>query len=107
MTANKIEPAELKRLLDKGEKITILDVREPHELNICSIKGTLNIPMAEVPQKLDLLDKNAPLVVMCRSGKRSMSVIGFLQEQGFNNLINLEGGILAWADKVDTTLTKY
>ena len=107
MTASKIEPIELKKLLDKGEKITILDVREPHELNICSINGTLNIPMAEVPQKLDQLNNDLPLVVMCRSGKRSMSVISFLQEHGFSNLINLEGGILAWADTVDTSLTKY
>ena len=107
MTANKIEPTELKKLLDQGEQITILDVREPHELNICSIDGTLNIPMAEVPQKLDQLNKDLPLVVMCRSGKRSMSVISFLQEHGFSNLINLEGGILAWADTVDSSLTKY
>lgn len=107
MTANKIEPIELKKLLDNGDKITVLDVREPHELNICSINGTLNIPMGEIPQKLDQLNKDLPLVVMCRSGKRSMSVIGFLQEQGFANLINLEGGILAWADTVDSSLTKY
>ncbi len=99
--------AELKQMMDSGAEFKLIDVREPHEFEICNLKGEL-IPMNEVPEHLDKIPKDVPVVVHCRSGARSGRIIQYLeQEHGYTNLFNLKGGILAWADEIDTGMPKY
>jgi adenylyltransferase/sulfurtransferase len=98
---------ELKAMMDKKEDFQLIDVREEYEFDICQIGGTL-IPMGEVNENIDKISRDKKVVVHCRSGKRSASVIHMLEQQhGFTNLYNLKGGILAWADEVDHSLAKY
>ena len=97
---------ELKRRRDLGEDLFVLDVREPYEYQIANIGGTL-IPQGEVPQRLAEIDRNREIVVQCRSGGRSQRIAEFLAQQGYPNVKNLAGGILAWADAIDPKITKY
>jgi molybdopterin/thiamine biosynthesis adenylyltransferase/rhodanese-related sulfurtransferase len=97
---------ELKSRLDQGEEIFILDVREPHEYQICNLKGKL-IPLGELPRRVHELDSSREMVVHCRSGKRSADAVQFLQQAGFKKLWNLKGGVLAWSDEVDPSMPKY
>jgi rhodanese-related sulfurtransferase len=97
---------ELKQRRDAGEDIFILDVREPYEYQIANIGGTL-IPMNQVPQRLAEIDRDREIVVQCRSGARSQRVAEFLAAQGYPNVKNLAGGILAWSDQIDPTVQKY
>ncbi|HEY1805381.1 MAG TPA: molybdopterin-synthase adenylyltransferase MoeB [Terracidiphilus sp.] len=97
---------ELKQRLDAGEDIMVLDVREPYEYQIANIGGTL-IPQNEVPRRLSEIDRSREIVVQCRSGARSQRIAEFLAQQGYPNVKNLAGGILAWADQIDPTVTKY
>jgi molybdopterin/thiamine biosynthesis adenylyltransferase/rhodanese-related sulfurtransferase len=101
-----ITATELKRRQDRGEKLFILDVREPHEYQICNLNGKL-IPLGELPRRVNELDSSVEMVVHCRSGKRSADAIHFLQTAGFKKLLNLKGGVLAWADEVDPRMPKY
>jgi adenylyltransferase/sulfurtransferase len=101
-----ITPKDLKARLDHGDDLFILDVREPHEYQICNLKGKL-IPLGELPRRAAELDSSREMVVHCRSGKRSADAIHFLQKAGFKKLLNLKGGVLAWADQVDPTMPKY
>jgi sulfur-carrier protein adenylyltransferase/sulfurtransferase len=89
--------------------MAILDVREPRELEIACLNRIIHIPMGELPQRLSELAqyKDQELVVYCRSGGRSARCIEFLQANGFNKLINLKGGIHAWADLIEPTMQKY
>jgi adenylyltransferase/sulfurtransferase len=100
-------PEELKKRLDRGEAVFILDVRNPEEYQICRIPGSTLVPLPSLPQRVGELDRGRELVVHCKSGMRSAKAIAFLREQGFTKLVNLKGGILAWADKVDPTMPKY
>jgi adenylyltransferase/sulfurtransferase len=97
---------ELKQRRDLGEDLFVLDVREPYEYQIANIGGTL-IPQGEVPQRLAEIDRNREIVVQCRSGSRSQRIAEFLAQQGYPNVKNLAGGILAWADAIDPKITKY
>lgn len=98
---------ELKKMIDSQEDFQLIDVREENEFDICNINGQL-IPMAEIPDNLDKISKEKPVVIHCRSGKRSANVIDYLESNfNYTNLYNLTGGILAWADEIDPTLTKY
>lgn len=97
---------QLKEWLDKGEDVPLIDVREPTEYEIVNIDGKL-IPMNEVEERKDEIPTDKPVVVHCRSGKRSADIIEVLQEEGYENLYNLKGGILAWADEIDPSLPKY
>ncbi len=101
-----ITATELKARQDRGEKLFILDVREPHEYQICNLNGKL-IPLGELPRRVSELDSSVEMVVHCRSGKRSADAIHFLQTAGFKKLWNLKGGVLAWADEVDPRMPKY
>jgi molybdopterin/thiamine biosynthesis adenylyltransferase/rhodanese-related sulfurtransferase len=101
-----IQPEELKAKLDAGEDIFILDVREPHEYQICNLDGYL-IPLGELPQRAHELDSSREIVAHCRSGVRSAKAVTFLQQAGFRKVRNLAGGILAWSDKVDPSVPKY
>ncbi|MGA8705874.1 MAG: rhodanese-like domain-containing protein [Steroidobacteraceae bacterium] len=102
-----IRAVELKRRLDAGEKLTLLDVREPWEVAIARIPGSLNIPLGEVPQRLGELDSRAPLVVMCKVGGRSLRAAQFLAGRGFGDVANLSGGIDAWTQEVDPGVPMY
>ncbi|PYX88738.1 MAG: molybdenum cofactor biosynthesis protein MoeB, partial [Acidobacteria bacterium] len=97
---------ELKRRLDAGEKLFVLDVREPHEYQICNIGGYL-IPLGDLPKRVNELDSSREIVAHCRSGARSAKAVSFLQQSGFKKVHNLAGGILAWADRVDPKMPKY
>jgi sulfur-carrier protein adenylyltransferase/sulfurtransferase len=97
---------ELKRRLDKGEDIFVLDVREPHEYQICNINGYL-IPLGDLPKRVHELDSSREIVAHCRSGARSAKAVDFLRQAGFKKVHNLAGGILAWADRVDPKMPKY
>jgi molybdopterin/thiamine biosynthesis adenylyltransferase/rhodanese-related sulfurtransferase len=101
-----ITATELKARQDRGEKVFILDVREPHEYQICNLNGKL-IPLGELARRVNELDSSVEMVVHCRSGKRSADAIHFLQTAGFKKLWNLKGGVLAWADEVDPRMPKY
>src|SRR5271167_1096912 len=101
-----ITPKELKSRLDEGDDLFILDVREPHEYQICSLNGTL-IPLGELPRRVHELDTSREIVAHCRSGKRSAEAIDFLRKAGFRKIHNLKGGILAWSDEVDPSVPKY
>jgi len=101
-----ITPRDLKARLDRGEDLYILDVREPHEYQICSLHGHL-IPLGELPRRVHELDSSKEIVAHCRSGKRSADAVQFLQKAGFRKIWNLKGGILAWSDEVDPTIPKY
>lgn len=97
---------ELKAMKDKKEDFQLIDVREEYEYDICQIGGEL-IPMGEVAENIDKISKTKKVIIHCRSGKRSASVVQMLEQQGFTNLYNLKGGILAWADEIDQSLAKY
>jgi molybdopterin/thiamine biosynthesis adenylyltransferase/rhodanese-related sulfurtransferase len=101
-----ITATELKARQDRGDKLFILDVREPHEYQICNLNGKL-IPLGELTRRVNELDSSNEMVVYCRSGKRSADAIHFLHTAGFKKLLNLKGGILAWADEVDPRMPKY
>jgi adenylyltransferase/sulfurtransferase len=101
-----ISATELKTRQDRGDNLFVLDVREPHEYQICNLNGTL-IPLGELQRRVNELDSSAEMVVHCRSGKRSADAIRFLQTVGFKKLWNLKGGILAWANEVDPRMPKY
>jgi rhodanese-related sulfurtransferase len=85
----------------------VLDVREPGELEICRIEDAIHIPMSQVPSRLAELPADAPLVVICHHGMRSLRVVNFLHGAGLNNAVNLDGGIDAWAAEIDPTLNRY
>src|SRR5437762_11410507 len=101
-----IQVEELKRRLDAGEDVFVLDVREPHEYQICNIDGYL-IPLGELPKRVHELDSSREIVAHCRSGVRSAKAVDFLRQTGFRKVKNLAGGILAWSDKVDPKMPKY
>jgi len=97
---------ELKQRLDAGEDVFVLDVREPYEYQIANIGAKL-IPQNDVPKRLDEIDRNREIVVHCRSGQRSQRIAEYLVQQGYGNVKNLAGGILAWADEIDPKMQKY
>ena len=101
-----IQPEELKQKLDRGESIFVLDVREPHEYQICNIGGYL-IPLNELPKRVHELDSSREIVAHCKMGGRSAKAVEFLRQAGFTKVRNLTGGISAWADRVDPKMPKY
>src|SRR5271167_2119901 len=96
----------LKARQDRGDDLFILDVREPHEYQICNLNGKL-IPLGEIPRRVHELDTSREIVAHCRSGKRSAEAVDFLRKAGFRKILNLKGGILAWSDQVDPSVPKY
>jgi molybdopterin/thiamine biosynthesis adenylyltransferase/rhodanese-related sulfurtransferase len=97
---------ELKRRLDAGDDIFVLDVREPHEYQICNLGGYL-IPLGDLAKRVSELDPNREIVAHCKMGGRSAKAVALLRQNGFTKVRNLSGGILAWADKIDKTMPKY
>ena len=102
-----IDVTELKEKLDRGDQFVLIDVREPHEYKIASIPGAKLIPLGEFAKHVDEFDKNADIVIHCKSGMRSAKACGILRQAGFAHVRNVVGGILAWSDKVDPSVPKY
>ena len=100
-----VEVLELKKML-KNDEVVLLDVREPYETEICNIKGSLFIPMNEIPQNIEQLDKEKRYAVMCHSGVRSLYVSNYLNSLGYSTL-NVTGGIERWATDVDKSMKRY
>ena len=100
-------PREFVARRDEGEQLVLLDVREDWELAISRLEEALHIPMGDVPARLDELDPGQEIVVLCRSGGRSGQVARFLQHHGYTRVWNLAGGILAWGQQLDPSLTPY
>src|SRR5207248_11801176 len=98
-SGNEIAPEQLKRRIDAGENLFVLDVRNPNEFQICRIPGTVLVPLPELPNRLAEVPRDREVVVHCKSGMRSAKAIEFLRSQGYSKLVNLTGGILAWAEK--------
>jgi adenylyltransferase/sulfurtransferase len=105
--ASEITSVELKQRLDRGDKLTLVDVREPNEYQISRIAGTTLIPLGELPRRYAELNKDDEIVVHCKMGGRSAKAADFLRSVGFKRVLNLKGGILDWIDKVDPTQPKY
>lgn len=104
----RVSATSLKEYLDKCEsQPVLLDIREPWEYKICHIVDSTLIPMKEIPLRIQELDSKQETVVICHHGVRSLKVSNFLLQQGFENIINLDGGINAWAREVDTLLATY
>lgn len=98
---------EVDRLLSLNDPIRLVDVREPYERAICNIKGSLHIPVQQIPENLHKLGTEEKLIFYCKTGGRSAKVCKFLADRGYTNIINLKGGIMAWAQDVDTTIKQY
>lgn len=98
--------SELKKLKDDKADFQLIDVREEHELEICEIGGT-HIAMGEVMENLDKISKDKQVIIHCRSGARSGAICQALEANGFNNVYNLKGGIIAWSTEIDPSITKY
>ena len=97
----------LEEMRKSGEEHTLLDIREEEELAISSIDGAVHIPMNTLPENLDQLTKDHPIVVMCHVGGRSAQVCDWLNSNGFENAVNLEGGISAWSADIDSSVPSY
>jgi rhodanese-related sulfurtransferase len=106
MSIAEITAAEFLARRSRGDSLTLLDVREDWEIAVASVEGTVHIPMAQVPARLSELDRNTDIVVLCRSGRRSLEIAKLLVLHGFQ-AINLAGGILAWSHDVDPTIPTY
>jgi len=103
-----ISPSELRNHLETAEtKPLLLDVREPQEYARCHIEGSRHIPMNDIPSRLAELDPEQEIVVICHHGMRSRMVGDYLSRQGFGNIVNLRGGIDAWAAEVDPGMPRY
>jgi molybdopterin/thiamine biosynthesis adenylyltransferase/rhodanese-related sulfurtransferase/molybdopterin converting factor small subunit len=105
--AGDIDPVDVKKMMDHGDRFLLLDVREPHEYLICSIPGAKLIPLGEIEKRANELDTATEIVAHCKSGVRSAKAVDKLKALGFRKVRNMKGGILAWSDKVDPTVPKY
>ena len=101
-----IEPSELKRRMDATDQLTLLDVREPHEFEICNLGGTL-IPLGELPDRHGELERSASIIVHCKMGGRSAKAVQLLRDAGFTDVSNLKGGITAWSKQIDPSIPTY
>ena len=108
MSVPEISVQELKDLMDRGARPFLLDVRREDEYAIANLNGEL-IPLQELPSRLDELEAHRaePVVVYCRSGARSAQAVAFLQSEGFQNVKNLKGGLLAWSRDIDSSMPTY
>lgn len=106
MNIPEITPAEFVARRDRGDALTLLDVREEWELGVASVPGIVHIPMGQVADRIGELERGKEVIVMCRSGRRSLEVARFLQQNGFR-AVNLAGGILAWSRDLDATIPTY
>jgi sulfur-carrier protein adenylyltransferase/sulfurtransferase len=102
-----IDPVEVKAKIDRGDPFVLIDVREPHEYQICKIPYAKLIPLGDLPKRVSELNSADEIVAHCKSGMRSAKAVDFLKQAGFRKVRNMKGGILAWSDKVDPSVPKY
>ncbi|HKD92179.1 MAG TPA: rhodanese-like domain-containing protein [Terriglobales bacterium] len=102
-----ITPEEVNALRNSGEDFVLLDVREPHEIATARIAGSVNIPMGDITARLQELDPEQHIVVVCHRGIRSANVAAWLQRQGFERVQSMRGGIDRWSREVDTSVPTY
>ena len=102
-----IDPVEVKAKIDRGDRFMLIDVREPHEYQICNIPYAKLIPLGDLAKRVSDLDSAVEIVAHCKSGVRSAKAVEFLKQAGFRKVRNMKGGILAWSDKVDPSVPKY
>ena len=102
-----ISAIEVKQMMDANKPFVLVDVREPHEYEICNIPGAKLIPLGEVPKRMHELNSADQIVVHCRSGVRSAKAVEFLMQAGYRRIHNLSGGVLAWARDVDPSMPSY
>ena len=102
-----ITVAELKNKFDNNDDFMLLDVRNIQEFLFSKINGSIHIPMNEIMSRINELDSNKEIIIQCKSGKRSARVCEYLMTQNFNNVKNLTGGIIAWADEIDNSIQVY
>jgi rhodanese-related sulfurtransferase len=107
MPVPELPPQQLKRRLDAGEPLRLLDVREPWECAIARLPGSVNIPLGEITSRWQELDAESEIIVVCKAGSRSRRVAQFLSAQGFGRVANLSGGIDAWTRDIDPSLPSY
>lgn len=108
MTFREITPTQLHEKLTAGQQLQLLDVREPAEFAICHLKESKLIPLGEIPKRSAEIDPEAEVIVICHHGFRSAQAIQFLSQRfGYTNLINLKGGIHAWAEQIDPEMPVY
>ncbi|MBM3811648.1 MAG: molybdopterin-synthase adenylyltransferase MoeB [Acidimicrobiia bacterium] len=107
VSENEIEVTALKAKMDRGEKFVLVDVREPHEYQICKMPNSVLIPLGDVAKRVNELNSADEIYVHCKSGMRSAKACDFLRQSGFKKVKNVKGGILAWSDKVDPSVPKY
>ena len=102
-----ITAQEVKKMIDEKKPFVLIDVREPHEFQICRIPGSTLVPIRELPKRMHELNSAHETVIYCRSGQRSARAVELLMKAGFQKIHNLKGGILAWSDQVDSSVPKY
>jgi len=104
---SEITPTELRQLIDKGEHVNLIDVREPHEYEICNIKCSKLIPVSHIPDHVNEFNLTDEYVFHCHTGVRGAWAVNFLRQLGFKKVKNLKGGIDAWAAEVDPSIPRY
>lgn len=102
-----ITPQELQEALLDNKKLLIIDVREPHEFNLCKISDSINFPLTILPEQWHQIDLNADIVTLCHHGIRSLKAAAFLKQKGAQHVKSLKGGIDAWTTLIDPTLQRY
>jgi rhodanese-related sulfurtransferase len=107
MTIQQISPVALQERLANDEMLLLLDVREPHEFSFTHIRGSVSIPLSLIPLRLNELDPEQEIVVICHHGIRSQQAAQYLQKQGFRHILNLSGGVAGWASECDLTMPRY
>ena len=107
MTVKQLSAAELKNKIQQGETLFLLDVREPHEFQYAHIANSVLVPLNQIPQRLDELDPQQEIVVICHHGMRSQQAANYLAGSGYTNIANLAGGIDAWSCTCDSSVRRY
>ena len=103
-----ISPEELHRRLQAGHDLQLIDVREPEEYAYCHLPGSVLLPLDEVPRRASEIRTDGPVVLICHHGVRSAQALGYLRQRlGRTNLLNLRGGVAAWAEQVDAAFPRY
>lgn len=103
---NEVTVQELQSMIDQKKDFQLIDVREPFEYEVSNLNG-LNIPLNGILLEADKVAKDIPVIIQCRSGKRSAQAVMLLEQQGYTNLSNLQGGILAWKEEIDPEMDVY
>ena len=102
-----IEPIAVKQMLDRGEAVRLVDIRQGWEHKICHIDGSLLLPMDELPARVAELPTDQPLIIVCHHGMRSFHATMWLRQHGFPQATNLAGGVDAWAEQIDPAMARY